>query len=118
MTCNLITSMQVSYACREDIDILSGGVDTTRRRTSTVLIFPFGDVDARRRLSTANAASSYPGVSLLEATLLGIAVLLSVDPHIHSHWTRDNGSLSNWTRDLWRVLFGPFGLSPTLGDFF
>ena len=83
-----------------------------------MLIFPFGDVDARRRLSIANAASSYPGVSLLEATLLGIAVLLSVDPHSHSHWTRDNGSLSHETLDLWRVLFDPFGLSPTLGDFF
>ena len=63
---------QVSYARREGIDILSNGVDTTRRCTSTVSIFPFGDVDARRILSTANAAASYPCVFLLEATLLGV----------------------------------------------
>ena len=61
---------------------------------------------------------STEGVFSFRDSLIGVAVLLSVDPHSHSHWTLDNGSLSHVTRDLLRVLFGPFGLSPTLRDFF
>ena len=84
-----------------------GSSDRNHRITLTTTLatrvdgvnIPFGEFDTRRRISTVYAAALYPGRGLSLESLQDYT-LMSVDPHCHSYWTLDNGSLSHETRDL------------------